>query len=122
LGSYEAARPSSVAILLSVLPVLMLLAMLWLTGFPEQPFSREPPVRLRIGTYELHPTLQGFIIPLVLNALAAFTSLLAFTTLKDEEPGWGPVLPFRVLESLNLVTLLLSIFSTVMLIFVFLFW
>ena len=91
---YEPSRPSILLITLSLLPIPLIISVFYLTDN----FSLKPHL----------PPLYHAIAPAFLLVFSIALSVFAFITAKDEEPEWGPVLPFKVIEGACLSYIVIS--------------
>lgn len=80
------AKPSKLLIALTLAPIVPL-ALSWVL---TEGFSASP---------SLGPLLSR-ALPLVLLLVAVFLARIAYTVARDEEPEWGPVWPFKLIEGI----------------------
>lgn len=88
---------------LMFIPIAMIAATFILTDY----FSVNP------TTY---PPPFNSIVPLVLLIMAIISAAVSYITAKDEEPEWGPQLPFKIVEAIDVAIIVLSIMLVVLLI------
>ena len=100
----EERMPSRELIALTIAPLIPL-ALIWtLTeGFSENPSL---------------PPILSTVLPLALSLISAVVALFAFNLAKDEEPEWGPVLPFKLIEGLTVVYIVLSLLFFAIIVFI----
>ena len=93
--SWEKKFPGLLTLALMVVPVLMIIATFILTDY----FSVNP------TTY---PPPFNSIVPLILLVIAIISAAVSYTTAKDEEPEWGPQLPFKIVEGIDIAIIAVS--------------
>ncbi len=91
----EEEGPSPILIVMTVIPPIML----GLTFVLTDNFSVKPSL----------PFFFSKILPLVLLLVATAIAVMGYFTAKDEEPEWGPELPFKVIEALHLAYIAASL-------------
>lgn len=92
---YERTRPSIVLVILSLIPLALIFSVFHLTEF----FSVKPSL----------PPFYHALLPLFILAMSAIISVFSYFTARDEEPEWGPVLPFKVIEGVSISYIVTSI-------------
>ena len=92
---YERRKPSTILIILSLIPPILIFSVFMLTDW----FNVKP--RL--------PMMFYAILPLILMVISTLISALSYLTAKDEEPEWGTVLPYKIIEGVNLAYAVISV-------------
>lgn len=90
----ERKRPSSVLLAMTAAPAPLLLLVWYLT----EGFSLKPSL----------PHLYSRVVPLVLAIFSIIVAIFTFNLARDEEPEWGPALPFKVIEGIAVAYIVLS--------------
>ncbi len=101
----EKERPSTALIILTIIPLIILVAVILLTD-----------------SFNAHPHMPPFyyaILTLILLGLSLVTSFFAFFLARDEEPEWGSKLPFKVIQGLAISFAVLSAVFIVLIIFIY---
>ena len=101
--SWEKKFPGALTLTLMFVPVALIAATFILTDY----FSVNP------TTY---PPPFNSIVPLILLVVAIISAAISYITAKDEEPEWGPQLPFKIVEAIDIAIIVLSIMLIVLLI------
>ncbi|RLF05032.1 MAG: hypothetical protein DRK00_05390 [Thermoprotei archaeon] len=91
----ERKRPSSVLLAMTIAPAPLLLLIWFLT----EGFSLRPSL----------PHIFSKIAPMVLAILSIIIAIFTFNLAKDEEPEWGPALPFKVIEGAAIAYVVLAV-------------
>lgn len=101
----ENVRPSLPLLLLTFIPLIFEAITFFVTnGFSVHPTF--PPIVYAIGT-------------LMILVIAIVLSVFAFMLSKDEEPEWGSKLPFKIIQALNLSSIVISLVFIIMIVFVY---
>ena len=90
----EPVRPSLTLIVLTIAPLPLLIATVLLT----EGFSISPSL----------PYTYSRVIPIVITIISMVIAIFAFNLARDEEPEWGPVLPFKVIEGVSIAYLIVG--------------
>ncbi|WP_219731626.1 hypothetical protein [Infirmifilum uzonense] len=91
----EKVKPSTLLIIVTLIPLFLNVAIFIITdGFNVNPTT--PPFLYMFGT-------------LAMAVIAVLASIIGFTMARDEEPEWGSKIPFKVIEAMNVFSILLSI-------------
>lgn len=91
----ERKRPSYVLLAMAIAPAPLLLLIWHLT----EGFSLKPSL----------PHLYSRITPMVLAILSIVVAVFTFNLARDEEPEWGPALPFKVIEGAAVAYIVLAV-------------
>ncbi|MHB9303240.1 hypothetical protein [Thermofilum pendens] len=102
----EKTKPSKLLIVVTMIPVLLDGAVWMVTeGFNVKP-RFFPPLVYAVGS-------------LVMLVLAVFVSFIGYTMSKDEEPEWGSKLPFKLIQALNILWVLVSVMFALLVVFIY---
>lgn len=101
----EKIKPSMLLYIVSLIPLFLNLGVFIITsGFNVNPET--PPFVYMFGS-------------LVMTAIAIVAALIGFTMARDEEPEWGSKLAFKLIEGLNVFSVMLSIVFALLIILIY---
>ena len=102
----ERVKPSKLLLTVTFIPVLLNILVFVVTeGFNVKPQLTSPFIYL-VGSF-------------VMLAIAIFAACIGYSLARDEEPEWGSKFPFKLLQALNVLWILLSIVFALMLVLVY---
>ena len=101
--SWERKYPSLFTIFLMILPLVFIAITFTLTDY----FSVNP------TTY---PPPFNSIVPLILLIIGIISAAVSYTTARDEEPEWGSQLPFKIVEGVDIASVILSMMFIVLIV------
>lgn len=99
----ERTRPSGVLIALTAIPILFDVTTYIVTGG----FNTHPPF----------PPIVYAIATLIILVLAIVSAIFAYLLSKDEEPEWGSKIPYKIIQAINVATIIVAITFIVLIIF-----
>ncbi len=101
----EGEKPSGVLLAMTAAPLILDAAIFLLTdGFSTHPHF---------------PHFLYMIVTIALAIIAVVVSIFAYLLARDEEPEWGDVLPFKVVEGVNLASLLVALLFAFLIIYMY---
>ncbi len=101
----EKVKPSTLLIVVTFIPLFLNAGIFIITeGFNITPHS--PPLVYTIGS-------------LALAVMAILAAVIGYTMAKDEEPEWGSKLPFKVIQGVNIFSILLSVMLALLVVLVY---
>jgi len=101
----EKTKPSTLLVVVTFIPLFLNAGIFVITeGFNVNPHSS--PLLYAIGS-------------LILAAIAVLAAIIGLTMARDEEPEWGSKLPFKVIEGVNIFSILLSVMFALLVLLVY---
>jgi len=101
----EGEKPSKVLLGLTALPIVLDTLIFILTdGFNAHPH---------------YPHFIYMIVTIALAVIAVVAAIFAYMLARDEEPEWGDVLPFKIVEGVNIASLAIAILFTILIVYMY---
>jgi len=96
----ERKRPSLISLIMVIIPPIIIYTVFYLTeGFSAQPNR---------------PQFHYSILPLILMVISIVISVMNFLLTRDEEPEWGSVFLFKLIEGLDIAYITMSVLIIVL--------
>lgn len=93
-----------------------------LLGLTAIPIALDALIFLLTDGFNTHPHYPHFIYMIVTIALAIIavvSAIFAYMLARDEEPEWGDVLPFKIVEGVNIASLAVALLFAFLIIYMY---